>query len=137
LATRSSKAYWEPVGQATHAVGHGRPKSGETELGDKRQCSGAWDDPRPPILAEDRRADGSSLRTLQVLVLLERNQVTGEPEHIHVASGDGWAIFWLRPVSLRKHRGYTPREIERIRRIIVANEEQLLRHWHEFFDQAT
>jgi hypothetical protein len=65
------------------------------------------------------------------------NQVTGEPEHVHVASGDGWAIFWLRPVSLRKHRGYTPREIEQIRRIIVANREQFLRRWHEFFDQAT
>lgn len=43
------------------------------------------------------------------------NEATNEPEHIHVASGDGRAIFWLRPVSLRDYRRYTPREVERIR----------------------
>lgn len=65
------------------------------------------------------------------------NQATNEPEHIHVESGDGWAIFWLRPVSVRDHRGYNPRELHRIRRIVTANREQLLRQWHEFFGQPT
>ena len=42
----------------------------------------------------------------------------------------------LRPVSLRDYRRHTPREVERIRRIVTANREQLLRQWHEFFDQT-
>jgi len=29
--------------------------------------------------------------------------------------------------------GYTPREIERIRRIVIVNRDHLLRQWHEFF----
>jgi hypothetical protein len=49
------------------------------------------------------------------------NRGTNEPAHIHVESGNGWAIFWLHPVSLRDYRGYTPREVERIRRIVTAN----------------
>jgi hypothetical protein len=63
------------------------------------------------------------------------NRGTNEPAHIHVESGNGWAIFWLRPVSLRDYQGYTPREVERIRRIVTANRERLLGQWDEFFDQ--
>jgi hypothetical protein len=29
------------------------------------------------------------------------NQGTNEPARIHPQSAHGWAIFWLRPVSLR------------------------------------
>ena len=67
----------------------------------------------------------------------DENQATNEPEHIHVESGNGWAIFWLRPVSVRDHRGYNPRELHRIRRIVTANREQLLRQWHEFFGKPS
>jgi hypothetical protein len=63
------------------------------------------------------------------------NQGTNEPAHIHPQSAHGWAIFWLRPVSLRDYRGYTPREVERVRRIVTANRGSLLRQWDEFFDQ--
>jgi hypothetical protein len=61
------------------------------------------------------------------------NQATGEPPHIHVESGDGWAEFRLAPVSLRDHGGYNRREVERIRRIVIANRDLFLRRWHEFF----
>ena len=37
------------------------------------------------------------------------------------------AVFWFAPVSLRDNQGYTPREVERIRRIVTANRELLLR----------
>ncbi len=63
------------------------------------------------------------------------NQAAFEPPHIHVRSGDRRAAFWLRPVSLRQAGAYTPAEIERIRRIVLANRELLLRRWDEFFDQ--
>jgi hypothetical protein len=52
-------------------------------------------------------------------------------------SANGVAAFWLNPVSLRDFQRYTPREIGRIRRIVVANRELLLRHWHDFFDPHT
>jgi hypothetical protein len=60
---------------------------------------------------------------------------TREPPHIHVRSGDGAASFWLRPVLLRESAGYTPREVERIRRIVVAHRSELLRRWDECFDE--
>jgi hypothetical protein len=65
------------------------------------------------------------------------NQATREPPHIHVRSGDGAASFWLSPVHFRESGGYTPREIERIRRIAVAHRSELLRRWHEYFDERT
>ena len=63
------------------------------------------------------------------------NQAVGEAPHIHVRSGDGRASFWLQPVRARRVWGYTPREVDRIRRIVVANRELLLRRWDEFFDE--
>ena len=62
------------------------------------------------------------------------NQDTREPPHIHVISGGGEASFWLSPVALREASGYTPREVERIRRVVIAHREGILRRWHEFFD---
>jgi len=56
---------------------------------------------------------------------------------VHVRSGNGFASFWLLPVRVRDYQGYTPREVDRIRRIIGANRAQLLRRWHDFFDHAT
>jgi hypothetical protein len=65
------------------------------------------------------------------------NRATRERPHIHVRSGDGQAVFWLAPVSPRMAWGYTPREDERIRRIVLANRELLLGRWDEFFDEGT
>jgi hypothetical protein len=62
------------------------------------------------------------------------NQVTNEPPHIHVRSAQGSAKFWLDPVGRHEHRAYTPREVERIRRIVEANREIFLRRWHDYFD---
>lgn len=65
------------------------------------------------------------------------NQAIQEPPHIHVRSGDGIAAYWLAPVSVRDSRGYTPREIARIRWIVVASRETMLRQWNDFFGQLT
>ena len=62
------------------------------------------------------------------------NRATREPPHIHVKSADGEASLWLSPVSLREAWDYTPREVERIRRIVIAHREELLRRWNEFFN---
>jgi hypothetical protein len=65
------------------------------------------------------------------------NRATNERPHIHVMSASGRAVFWLRPVSLRSAWGYTPREVERIRRLVLANRDLLMRRWDEFFDEGT
>ena len=62
------------------------------------------------------------------------NRITDEPPHVHVRSASGSAKFWLDPVRRHEHRAYTPREIARIRRILEANREILLRRWHDYFD---
>jgi hypothetical protein len=64
----------------------------------------------------------------------DENRDTDEPPHVHVWSNGRTAAFWLSPVSLRDAGAYTPREIERIRRIVTGSREMLLRSWHEFFD---
>jgi uncharacterized protein DUF4160 len=64
------------------------------------------------------------------------NLSSGEPPHVHVVSPEGSASFWLSPVSVRGAWGYTPREIERIRRIITGSRAMLLRRWDEFFDHT-
>lgn len=63
------------------------------------------------------------------------NRATGEPPHIHVVSSRGSASFWLTPVSLREAWGYTPREVERIRRLLIAHREEILRRWREYFER--
>jgi hypothetical protein len=65
------------------------------------------------------------------------NRDAGEPPHVHVRSNDDSAVFWLTPIRLRESWGYTPREIERIRRIVVASRSEILRQWDEFFDHRS
>ena len=73
----------------------------------------------------------------RVYFFSHENQETDDPPDVHVRSGNGFAAFWLSPVRVRDSEGYTPREVDRIRRIIGADREQLLRRWHDFFDHAS
>ena len=73
----------------------------------------------------------------RVYFFAHENQASREPSHVHVRSGKGLASFWLSLVRVRDYQGYTPREVDRVRRIIGANREQLLRRWHDFFDYAS
>jgi Domain of unknown function (DUF4160) len=70
---------------------------------------------------------------VQTASIVEKRE-TNEPPHIHVSSARGLALFWLSPVEYRDSWGYTPREIGRIRRIVTANREELLRRCNEYFD---
>lgn len=56
-----------------------------------------------------------------------------EPAHIHVESGDGHAKFWLDPVRLARSDGYNPRELARIRRLVVKQGAELRERWRDFF----
>lgn len=56
------------------------------------------------------------------------------PYRFFFYSDENRETFWLSPVSLRDAQGYTPREIERIRRIAIGSRDMMLRRWHEYFD---
>ncbi len=59
-----------------------------------------------------------------------------EPPHVHVDGNDGLAKFWLRPVSLADSLGYSPREISRIRAIVVRERMTLIRRFDETCQRA-
>ena len=92
-------------------------------------------DGRPPILGEVRVPTVHRFGPYRFFFWSNENRVTREPPHIHVRSGHRVATFWLSPVAHRESWGYTPREIERIRRLVVSHRQELLRRWDEFFGQ--
>ncbi len=57
-----------------------------------------------------------------------------EPPHIHVERDDKIAKFWLEPVRLESSGGLGGREINRIHKLVTNNRENLLRKWHEYFN---
>ena len=59
----------------------------------------------------------------------------GEPPHVHVERDASKAKFWLDPVRLEQSRGFPRAELRRIRRVIDDSSEELLRSWHDYFDQ--
>lgn len=63
------------------------------------------------------------------------NQDSHEPPHIHVTSGSAHAIFWLDPIRRKESWGYTDHQLAQIRRVILAQQAQLLRRWNDFFGE--
>ena len=57
-----------------------------------------------------------------------------ERMHIHVASGDGEAKFWLEPkVELAKNYRYTARNIKEIQLLIEGHYDELISAWQQHF----
>lgn len=54
-----------------------------------------------------------------------------EPKHVHVRSGRMTCKFWLENVALSANNGFSARELNRIRRIILDNRERILEAWDE------
>jgi Domain of unknown function (DUF4160) len=59
-----------------------------------------------------------------------------EPPHVHVDGNDGLAKFWLRSVSLADSLGYSPREISRIRAVVMRERMSLIRGFVETCERA-
>ena len=57
-----------------------------------------------------------------------------EPHHIHVESGDGYAKFWLDPVTLTDSVGYNSTELNKIRKLITENQSNFIKKWNEYFN---
>ncbi len=43
------------------------------------------------------------------------------------------AKFWLEPLALERAGGFSRAELNAIARIVLAQREQFLRSWYEFF----
>jgi len=56
-----------------------------------------------------------------------------EPPHVHVERDTNRAKFWLDPVRLARSGGYGATELNQIERLVIAQEQHLLRAWHEYF----
>ena len=59
----------------------------------------------------------------------ERN----EPPHVHVESGDGFAKFWLSPVSLAESVNYDASEVRQLWEIVTEHRDMFERVWHGYF----
>jgi hypothetical protein len=57
----------------------------------------------------------------------------GEPMHIHVAKGRGYAKYWVQPLALARSRHFRGHELNEIARLIDAHREEIERKWHEHF----
>ena len=57
-----------------------------------------------------------------------------EPSHVHVERDDCEAKYWLDPVRLQRSFGFTAKEINRIEKVVLDNQQFLLERWNEFFN---
>jgi hypothetical protein len=61
----------------------------------------------------------------------------GEPMHIHIAKGRGYAKFWMRPLELARSRNFRSHELNEIAKLIEANREEIERRWNEHFGRES
>lgn len=54
-----------------------------------------------------------------------------EPPHVYVHRERMVCTFGLTPVALSAHHGFSPRELNRIRAIILESLEHILEAWHD------
>lgn len=54
-----------------------------------------------------------------------------EPKHVHIQREKLTRKFWLEPIALSKNSGFSPRELNLIRRLIEANILPITEAWHE------
>lgn len=54
-----------------------------------------------------------------------------EPRHVHVQRERMLCKFWLDPVSLSKNHGFSPRELNVIRRMIQQHLPRIEEAWDE------
>ena len=58
-----------------------------------------------------------------------------EPIHVHAQRERRLAKFWLEPVALAGTSGFTGQELRKIEKLVVANRDQFVEAWHEYFDR--
>lgn len=59
-----------------------------------------------------------------------------EPAHVHVERERMEAKFWLDPLALARNDGFTARELNRIRAVVMEHTERIRRAWDEHCPQG-
>ncbi len=54
-----------------------------------------------------------------------------EPRHVHVQRERMNCKFWLEPLALAKNNGFSPHELNRIRKLVQDNLLKILEAWDE------
>lgn len=54
-----------------------------------------------------------------------------EPMHVHVQREKMMCKFWLDPVALSRNYGFSAKELNQIRKTILANLMTITEAWHE------
>lgn len=54
-----------------------------------------------------------------------------EPMHVHVRRDPQHAKFWLAPVALAWNHGFSPHQLNDVRRLLVSHELAIMEAWHE------
>ncbi len=54
-----------------------------------------------------------------------------ERPHVHVERDRNTCKFWLEPVELAYNHGFTPKELNRIRQLILAHLQRIIEAWNE------
>ena len=55
----------------------------------------------------------------------------GEPRHVHVQRDRSVCKFWLQPVEMSSNDGFSPKELNRIRKLIVEHSDRISEVWDE------
>jgi Domain of unknown function (DUF4160) len=58
-----------------------------------------------------------------------------EPQHVHVRRDRAVCKFWLDPIALAYNNGFSAKELNRIRNIIVLSRGRILEVWDEHCGQ--
>jgi hypothetical protein len=58
-----------------------------------------------------------------------------EPMHVHVRRDRKHAKFWLAPVELAWNHGFSPRDLNEIRRLVADHDQVIIEAWNEHCSQ--
>ena len=58
---------------------------------------------------------------------------SNEPAHIHIDRDNQTCKFWIEPVGLARNLGFSPKELRTIEALVIAQTQDLLEAWHEYF----
>ena len=55
----------------------------------------------------------------------------GEPKHVHIQRERKVCKFWMEPITLASNHGFSPVELNMIRRLLEENSTQIKEAWNE------
>jgi hypothetical protein len=60
-----------------------------------------------------------------------------EPPHVHIDRDKLSTKFWLEPVSLASHLGFSAKELRKLQSIVQENQQALLEAWYGYFSDSS